>query len=561
MEKQYFATYQDFRNNYTLDIPAHFNFAYDVLDSIAEERPNAVAIRHIDNDDVCREYSYEWLRAQSCRMANGLKAQGIGKGDRVMLILFRSIEFWVSMLALNRLGAVAIPCPAQLKAHDISFRLEKARIKALVIERSVTNIIDESRFAADGTPCPEAASLKLCVRTAGGDTPCPQGWTEFADLCADMPTKFARPTGKDIAGGDDPMLIFFSSGTTGMPKMVEHKFTYPLGHHITGLYWHDLNPDDIHLTVADTGWAKALWGKFYGQMMAGAITLVYDFRGKFVPQKLLEIISNYKLTSFCAPPTVFRFLVRENIQEYDLSHLRHCGSAGELLNDSVYAKWMDATGLPIYEGYGQSESSIMIGTFPNMKPKPGSIGRPVPGWNIVLKTPEGFDCPPGVEGEICVRVAEGAPTGLFLGYLDDPEKTAAAVYDGYYHSGDKAWMDEDGYFWFLGRVDDLIKSSGYRIGPFEVESALVAHPAVVEAAVTGVPDPLRGQAVKATIVLAAGYSPSDALTKELQDHVKSITAPYKYPRIVEYVAELPKTLSGKIKRAELRAQHVANAAN
>jgi acetyl-CoA synthetase len=321
---------------------------------------------------------------------------------------------------------------------------------------------------------------------------------------------------------------------------------------MTGAYWHDLEPGDLHLTLADTGWGKALWGKFYGQWMAGAAVFVYDFRGKFVPAELLRIMAENRITTFCAPPTVYRFLVREDLSQYDLSCLRHCTTAGELLNESVYADWLAATGLPIYEGYGQTETTLQVATFRNMQPKPGSIGRPVPGWDVVLMDAGGNVCPAGEEGEICVRVADGAPVGLFKGYLDEPEKTASVMFDGYYHTGDKAWMDEDGYLWFLGRVDDLIKSSGYRIGPFEVESALVSHPAVIEAAVTGVPDPLRGQAVKATVVLAGGYEAGEALTKELQNHVKKVTAPYKYPRIIDYVDELPKTISGKIKRAEIR---------
>ncbi len=334
--------------------------------------------------------------------------------------------------------------------------------------------------------------------------------------------------------------------------MVEHVHTYPLAHFVTGAYWHNLYDGDVHLTVADTGWGKALWGKFYGQWMAGATVLVYDFRGKFDPDALLNVIATHGVTKFCAPPTVYRFLIRADLSKYNLSALRHCTTAGELLNDSVFYDWQKATGLDIHEGYGQTETTLQVATLPWMKAKPGSIGRPMPGWNIALLNQAGAPCPLGEEGEICIDVSKGHPVGLFSRYIGDADKMASVLLDGYYHTGDKAWQDEDGYLWFLGRVDDLIKSSGYRIGPFEVESALVAHEAVIEAAVTGVPDPLRGQAVKATIVLAAGYAPSDELTKELQNFVKKLTAPYKYPRIVEYVAELPKTISGKIKRAEIR---------
>ncbi|MFW6235477.1 MAG: AMP-binding protein, partial [Desulfovibrionales bacterium] len=342
------------------------------------------------------------------------------------------------------------------------------------------------------------------------------------------------------------------------PKMVEHTHTYPLGHFTTGVYWHDLRPGDVHLTLADTGWGKAVWGKFYGQWMAGAAVLTWDFRGKFDPGELLGVLSKNQVTGFCAPPTVYRFLVRQDLSRFDLSALRHCTTAGELLNEGVFHTWKKATGLSIFEGYGQTESVLQIATFPFMEPKPGSIGRAVPGWDITLLDNEGNPCPPGEEGEICVDLKQGKPVGLFTGYLDEPEKTAGVVTNGYYHTGDKAWMDEDGYFWFLGRTDDLIKSSGYRIGPFEVESALITHPAVVEAAVTGVPDPVRGQAVKATVVLSPEWEPSDDLVLELQQHVKSVTAPYKYPRHIEFVAELPKTISGKIKRAEIRERDKKN---
>ena len=380
----------------------------------------------------------------------------------------------------------------------------------------------------------------------------PAGWVDYETIRAAASEDFPRTC--DAPGGKDTLLIFFSSGTTGMPKMVEHSHGYALGHMATGVYWHNLEPGDIHLTVADTGWGKAVWGKFYGQWMAGATIFVWDFRGKFHPAELLDIMSKHKVTTFCAPPTVYRFLIREDVKSYDLSALRYCTTAGELLNDSVFRTWKEITGLPIYEGYGQTETCLQIATFPCMEPKPGSIGRPAPGWNVVVLDEEGKPCPPGVEGEICLKLEDGKNVGLFTGYLLEPKKTAAATVGGYYHTGDKAWMDEDGYFWFLGRTDDLIKSSGYRIGPFEVESALITHPAVVEAAVTGVPDPVRGQAVKATVVLAAGFEPSDSLVKELQNHVKKETAPYKYPRIIDFVPELPKTISGKIKRAEIRAR-------
>ena len=377
-------------------------------------------------------------------------------------------------------------------------------------------------------------------------------WHSFDELVTSADMSFPRSS--DAAGGEDPATIYFSSGTTGHPKMVLHTFNYPFGHVITGSYWHDLEPGNLHLTLADTGWGKSVWGKLYGQWLAGAVVFVWDFRGKFEPAKLLQILSEHKVTSFCAPPTVYRFLIREDLSQYDLSALKHCTTAGELLNESVFEVWLEKLGLPIYEGYGQTETTLQIATFPFMKPKAGSIGKPCPGWDVVLLDDKNEPCPPGVEGEICIRTSPKRPVGLFSCYLQEEEKTKNVMSDGLYRTGDKAWMDEDGYFWFLGRVDDLIKSSGYRIGPFEVESALITHPAVVEAAVTGVADPDRGQIVKATVTLASGYVPSPDLTKELQNHVKKVTAPYKYPRIIEYVAELPKTISGKIKRAEIRAK-------
>lgn len=538
--KQKFSSYEEFRSGFKLEIPENFNFAFDVMDKLAKEKQDEIAMIHVDDAKVRREYSYAYFARESSKLANALAKQGLKKGDRVMIVLYRRVEFWTTMLALHKLGAVAVPSPALLTAKDISFRVNFAKIKAVVVDESITARIDEIK-----SECP---SLDIFI--VAGNAP-NNTWKELDEIVAKESENFS-PSSK--VGGNDTLLIFFSSGTTGLPKMVEHDHNYPLGHLVTGMYWHDLEPGDIHLTVADTGWGKAVWGKFYGQWMSGAIVFVYDFRGKFSPSDLLGVISEHKISTFCAPPTVYRFLVREDLTKYDLSSLRHCTTAGELLNESVFEAWKSALGIPLYEGYGQTETTLQIATFPFMKPKPGSIGKPTPGWDIVLLNDEGEEVLPGEEGEICVRLKDGRPVGLFLGYMDEPDKTAKVIKDGVYHTGDKAWMDEDGYFWFLGRVDDLIKSSGYRIGPFEVESALITHPAVVEAAVTGVPDPVRGQAVKATIVLASGYEPSEELTKDIQNHVKKVTAPYKYPRIVEYVKELPKTISGKIKRAEIRAK-------
>jgi acetyl-CoA synthetase len=538
------ARYEDFVRRFELEVPAGYNFAKDFLDAKAERQPDATAMVHIGPDGTRVDYDFAYFAEQSSRLASSLARMGVGKGDRVMLVLYRRVEFWTSMLALHRLGAVAVPSPSLLTAKDIEFRVDHAGIKAVICEDSVTERVEAARG--------ECSSLEVLVQA--GDMRAPDGWQDYESLTESGDPAF-EPDGNP--GGKDPLLIFFTSGTTGMPKMVEHTHEYPLGHYVTGAFWHDLRPGDVHLTLADTGWGKAVWGKFYGQWMAGAAVFVWDFRGKFEPVELLALLAEHKVTSFCAPPTVYRFLVRQDLSAHDLSALRHCTTAGELLNEGVFHRWKELTGMPIYEGYGQTETALQIGTFPFMEPKPGSIGKPAPGWNVALLDEDGEICQPGEEGEICVSVSGRRPVGLFTGYMDSPEKTAEVMQGGWYHTGDKAWMDEDGYYWFLGRNDDLIKSSGYRVGPFEVESALITHPGVVEAAVTGVPDEVRGQAVKATVVLAEGYVESDELTKELQAHVKGVTAPYKYPRVIEYAAELPKTISGKIKRAEIRARDLS----
>ncbi|WP_027720452.1 AMP-binding protein [Maridesulfovibrio zosterae] len=546
MQKESFSTYEDFCANYKTEVPADFNFAFDVVDNIAAQDASRLAMIHIGPDGTRREKDFGFFSKKSSRLANALVKAGIGKGDRVMIILYRRIDWWVAMLACHKVGAVPVPSPNLLTEKDIEFRVNFAKIKSIIAEDSVADRVQRAR-----ENCP---SLEVLVQA--GESDVHTGWLDFETICAESSDLFPRPA--DAACGDDALLIFFSSGTTGHPKMVEHTHNYPLGHYVTGAYWHDLNLGDIHLTLADTGWGKAVWGKYYGQWMAGAVVFVWDFRGKFEPSELLSVLSDHGVTSFCAPPTVYRFMIREDLSKFDLSALKHCTTAGELLNASVFDAWQDATGLPLYEGYGQTESVLQIATFPTMKPKPGSIGKPCPGWDIALIDTEGNRCAPGEEGQICVKL-DPRPVGLFTGYLDEPQKTASVIVDGYYQTGDKAWMDEDGYFWFLGRTDDLIKSSGYRIGPFEVESALITHDAIVEAAVTGVPCDVRGQAVKATVVLASGYEASEELTKELQNHVKKVTAPYKYPRIIDYVAELPKTISGKIKRAEIRARDEAKA--
>lgn len=544
MKKFTASSYDEFCRKFTLEVPENYNFAFDVLDSLAAETPDKLCIRHVSDDFTVRDQTFREVADASSRVAAALAAKGVGKGDRVMLVLYRRLEWWHVLLGLHKLGAIAIPAPAQLTVKDIAFRCNKARTKAVIVDYTVTDRVEAAR--AD---CPD---LALCVQV--GPAPMPKDWTDYGTMLADVPAHFPRPEGDKLACGKDPMLIFFSSGTTGMPKMVLHTHEYPLGHLFTGMYWHDLEETDLHLTVADTGWGKAVWGKSYGQWMAGAAVFVYDYRGKFNPAALLKVMTENGVTTFCAPPTIYRFLVREDLSQYDMSGLRHCTTAGELLNASVFHAWKASTGLLIREGFGQTETTLQLATLPCMEAKPGSIGKPVPGWDVRVVNEQGEVCAPGDEGEICVRISKEVPCSLFVEYLDEPELTAKAMHDGWYHTGDKAWVDEEGYFWFLGRVDDLIKTSGYRVGPFEVESALVSHDAIVEAAVTGVPDAVRGQIVKATVVLRAGLVPSDTLTAELQDHVKKVTAPYKYPRVIEYVAELPKTISGKIKRAEIRSR-------
>ena len=545
MNKFTAANYEDFCEKFTLDIPENYNFAFDVLDVMAEETPDKLCIRHVSDDFSVRDQSFKEVADASSQVAAALAAKGIGKGDRVMLILYRRLEWWHVLLGLHKLGAIAIPAPAQLTVKDIVFRCNKAKTKAVIADYTMTDRVDAA--------WPECPDLTLCIQV--GPAPMPKEWVDYGTMLSDVAPHFPRPTDKDaLACGKDPMLIFFSSGTTGMPKMVVHTYEYPLGHLFTGVYWHDLQETDLHLTVADTGWGKAVWGKSYGQWMAGAAVFVYDYRGKFNPATLLKVMTENGVTTFCAPPTIYRFLVREDLTQYDLSGLRHCTTAGELLNESVFHAWKKITGLSIYEGFGQTETTLQLATLPCMEAKPGSIGKPVPGWDVCVLNEQGEVCNQGEEGEICVRLTNNKPCSLFVEYLDEPELTEKAMHDGWYHTGDKAWVDAEGYFWFLGRVDDLIKTSGYRVGPFEVESALVSHDAVMEAAVTGIPDPVRGQVVKATVVLRPGFSSSEVLTRELQDHVKVVTAPYKYPRVVEYVAELPKTISGKIKRSEIRSR-------
>ncbi|MDR0413379.1 MAG: AMP-binding protein [Dysgonamonadaceae bacterium] len=536
-----FENQEDFRANFHLNIPSRFNFAYDVVDEWARTNPGKRALCWVNDRGEHLDFTFREIREKSDAAASYFRALGIRKGDKVMLILKRRYWYWFAILGLHKIGAVAIPATHLLTKKDIVYRCNAAGIKALVTvgEEAIVSQVEKAS--------PECLTLAYKI-TVGPDVPA--GWSDFRKGLAEAPP-FRPPENPN--SNDDPMLLYFTSGTTGQPKMVVHNFVYPLGHIITSSYWQNLNEDSLHLTLADTGWAKAAWGKLYGQWLAGACIFVYDHE-KFTPADLLQVIQDYRVTSFCAPPTVFRFLIREDLTRYDLSALSYCSIAGEPLNPSVYQTFLEATGIELREGFGQTETTVTIATFPWMKPKPGSMGMPSPAYDMDLLTPDGRSCEDGEQGEIVFRTRRLMPAGLFMGYYCDPELTAHVYRDQVYHTGDIAWRDEDGYYWFVGRNDDVIKSSGYRIGPFEVESALMTHPAVVECAITGEPDEVRGQVVKATIVLAASYreSAGPELVKEIQDHVKKATAPYKYPRIIEFVDELPKTISGKIRRVAIR---------
>ena len=545
LKKTTFTSVEDYNKNLEFIVPENFNFAYDVMDEWAKEQPEKLAMlwTHENGDEI--RFTFRDIKEQTDRTAAYFQSLGIGKGDPVMLILKRHYQWWLAMLGLHKLGAIAIPATHMLTKHDIEYRNQRAGVKAIVCAN------DEYIVSQIKAAMPESPTVKALV-TVGGEAP--EGFHSWDKEWKDAP-EFVRP--EHVNTNDDTMLIYFTSGTSGSPKMVAHDYLYALGHLTTGVFWHNLAEDSIHLTVADTGWGKAVWGKFYGQWFAGAVVFVYDHE-KFAADKLLRQIEKYRITSFCAPPTIYRFMIREDLSQYDLSSLRSCCTAGEALNPAVFDKFHEATGIMLMEGFGQTETTMTLGTMPWMKPKPGSMGMPNAQYDIDILKPDGTPCEDGEKGEIVVRVkgtsSSEKPIGLFKYYYRDEELTAKAWHDGYYHTGDVAWRDEDGYYWFEGRIDDVIKSSGYRIGPFEVESALMTHPAVVECAITGVPDDIRGMVVKATIVLGKEWKDKagDALIKELQNHVKRETAPYKYPRIIEFVDELPKTISGKIRRVEIR---------
>ena len=539
LRKPEFGSYEDFLHNFRINVPENFNFAYDVLDVIAEEEPEKRALQWAHMDGRERAFTFAEISRLSKQAANLFVRLGIQKGDKVMLVLRRHYTFWIAIMALCRIGAVAVPATHLLTKKDIVYRANCAGIKMVVTSA-------EGCFAASCEEAmPDCPTVEKLLIVDGAR----EGWLDFEALLAEESDEFPRPA--EPLKHDDIMLLYFTSGTSGMPKMVGHNFDYPLGHIQTAVFWHQCVDGGLHLTVSETGWMKSVWGKLYGQWLAGSAIMVYDFE-KFVPKDMLAVLEKYKVTTFCAPPTIYRFMILEDVSKYDLSSIQHCTTAGEPLNPEVFEKWKELTGHELREIFGQTELCVTVGTFPWMKVCPGSMGKPSPQFDVDVVDEDGRSCPAGQVGEIVVRTQYETPVGMFLGYYRDEEGTKAVWHDGMYHTRDLAWRDEWGYYWYVGRADDVIKSSGYRIGPFEVESALMEHDAVVETAITGVPDPVRGQIVKATIVLKKGYEPSEELKKELQNHVKKLTAPYKYPRVIEFVDELPKTISGKIRRVELR---------
>ncbi len=543
LKKTDFNSYEEFIEKFEINVPENFNFAFDVVDKIADQSPDKLALLWCDENNNEKCFTFKQIKDLSNQAANLFIAMGVKKGDHVMLILKRRYEFWYCLMALHKIGAIAIPATHMLTPKDIAYRVNAASIKMVICvnDQEVISHIEE----AEKTTGP--LELKCLV---GGKR---DGWYSFDDRIYSHNESFPRPSGEKATKNDDTLLLYFTSGTTGHPKMVQHTYTYPLGHIVTAMYWQNVKDGGLHLTVADTGWAKSVWGKLYGQWIAGCTVFVYDY-DRFVPKDLLKVIAKYKVTSFCAPPTIYRYLIKEDMRAYDLSQLEYCVVAGEPLNPEVYNQFYKLTGIKLMEAYGQTELTVVIGTFPWMKPKPGSMGKPSAGYEVDLVDEDGNSLDIGQEGQIVIKTHKHKPLGMFKGYYRDEAMTERVWNNDIYYTGDMAWKDEDGYFWFVGRVDDVIKSSGYRIGPFEVESALMEHHAVLECAITAVSDEIRGQVVKATIVLAQGYTPCDQLAKDLQDHVKKVTAPYKYPRIVEFVTELPKTISGKIRRVEIREQ-------
>ncbi|MBR6193723.1 MAG: AMP-binding protein [Treponema sp.] len=540
------ATYDQMKD-YRVTVPDNFNFAYNVVDVYARECPEKKALVWCDDNDGDETFTFREISQWSKRAANFFVSKGIKKGDRVMLFLRRRYEFWWIILALHRIGAIAIPATTQLLSEDIVYRNNSADVKMIVAvdDGMIQQNIEEAMI--------KSPSVEYLVSVQGAR----DGWIDFHKELESCSAEFERPIGEKATHNDDTMLLYFTSGTSGYPKMVMHNFTYPLGHIVTAKFWQHVQDDGLHLSVAETGWGKAVWGKIYGQWIAGSAVFVYDMRA-FTPELFFKKISTYKVTTFCAPPTVYRFLIRQDLTKYDISSLKYCVTAGEALNAEVYNKFYEKTGIKMFEGYGQTETAIIAGNFSGMEPKPGSMGKPAPGYDVEIVDELGKRCPPMQTGRIVIHLERGKPLGLFCGYYRNEDQTVAALSGPVYDTGDTAYYDEDGYIWFVGRSDDIIKSSGFRISPFEVESVLQQHPSVLECAVTGVFDASRGQLVKATIVLNKGYKPCKELEIEIKTLVKEHLAVYKIPRMVEFVDELPKTISGKIRRVEIRQKDAQN---
>ena len=522
--------------DYKLKYPENFNFAYDIVDEIAANDPERLAMVWCNPAGEERVFTFADMKRYSDKTANYLRDLGVKKGDFVMLVLKRHYQFWFITLALHKLGAIVLPASFMLTKHDIDYRVNKS---------SATTVIctaDGDVAAACDDAQPDCPTLKLKVMVGGSR----DGWNDFDAEMKNASEEFERVE----THVSEPLVTFFSSGTSGYPKMVLHNHTYAIGHLLTAKHWHNVDPEGLHFTIADTGWGKAFWGKLYGQWMMEAAVFTYDY-DKFVAAEILSLIDKYKITTLCCPPTMFRFFLLEGLDNYDLSSLKYVTNAGEALNPDIFRNWYEKTGITMMEGFGQTETTLTICNTVGMKPRPGSLGKPSPQYEVDIITPDGEPCPTGVTGEIVIKM-DPRPIGLMDCYYRDEEKTAEVFGGGVYHTGDTAWRDEDGYYWFVGRNDDIIKSSGYRIGPFEIESVMLENKAVLECAITGVPDEIRGQIVKATVVLAAGYEPTEELKKELQEFVKKETAPYKYPRIIDFVSELPKTINGKVRRVEIR---------
>lgn len=540
-----FDSYEDFKENYRVNPPEKFNFGFDIVDAWAKEDKEKRALVWCDDHGQEKIITFDEMSRMSNQAANYFKSLGLTRDSVVMLIMRRRWEYWVCATALIKLGVIFVPGTLQLTKKDVAYRANAANIEMFVC------VNDEYVLTQVENALPEAPCIKHRAMVGGGTR---EGWTDLNEVISTFPETFERSDAVADLNNNDVMQMYFTSGTTGMPKMVCHNYIHPLGHIVTAKYWQQVQENRLHMSVSDSGWAKFGWGKIYGQWICGATIFAYDM-DKFVPVKLLEKISQYKLTTFCAPPTMYRFMLQEKVEDYDLSSVENWATAGEPLNPEVFNRWEELTGHKIANGFGQTEGTVLVANFKWFETKSGAMGKPSPIYNIKLLDSDGNECESGEEGEIVIcGIDKEPPVGLFIGYYRDEEQTKEALGSGNYNLKDVAWQDQDGYMWFVGRHDDVIKCSGYRIGPFEVESALIEHPAVVECAITAAPDPIRGQVVKATVVLAKGYTPSDELIKELQNHVKKTTAPYKYPRIVEFVDELPKTLGGKIKRAQLREE-------